>query len=374
MIRKLLRAAAAILLPAFVIGSSATSQTAPRTFEDVLEGVRQKHNVPSLAAVLIRDGVVVAAAAVGERARGSGVSVQLGDTYHLGSVSKSFTATMIAKLVEQNVLRWDATLEQLLPNQTMSASYRAVTLEQLLFHAGGFPANVFDLTLQNWNLEPSKARALYLEKALSSTPLSAPGQQSSYSNMGYVVAAIIAERVTGKSWEQLIRELVLEPLQMRGCGFGTRFQALAQPHGHSTNLRNQLYAVSPEGPNGNPPVVYGADGVRCGVEDMARYLLAHLRGARGEEGLLSKLSFAFLHQPRLEYSGLQAALGWFIVSPGSFFPNGLIWHNGSNTLNYAEAAFSPKQNLGFFIATNAPPQIGATAVNEATQAIFEWKP
>jgi CubicO group peptidase (beta-lactamase class C family) len=354
---------------AFPIDSSSASQTAPKSFDDVLEGVRKKHNVPSLAAVLIREGAVVASATVGERALGSGVPVQLTDTYQLGSVSKSFTATMIAKLVEQNVLRWNATLEQLLPDQRMSASYRKVRLEQLLFHAGGFPANIEGDAPYDWDLEPSKARALYLESALSSTPLSAPGEKFSYSNMGYIVAAIIAERTTGKSWEQLVKELVLEPLRLQSCDFGTRFEALTQPHGHEFDDSNRLVAVSPEEPNGNSPVMFGADGLRCSLADMSRYLLAHLSGIRGENSAILSSSFAVLHTARLETgNGTSAAMGWFV------FPNGIEVHDGSNTINYARVILGAQKNVALFIGMNAPTELGAEVAEEATQAIFEWKP
>ncbi len=360
--------ASGLLVSWLCMSVSSQSNLNDATFPNLLESIRKKHGVPSLAAVLIRDGAVVESAAVGERAIGSGVAVTSTDTYQLGSVSKSFTATMIARLVEQKVLQWDATLEQLFKGTPMTAAYRSVTLEQLLFHAGGFPADVKDRAPYDWNLEPQQARALYLEKSLTSMPIGVSGAQSVYSNMGYIVAALAVERATGKTWETLIREQVLEPLRMTGCAFGTRFKALTQPHGHTLNLLRRMVAVSPEGQySGNSPVMYGADGLRCSLEDMSKYVLAHLSGARGADGLLSKTSFAFLHQPRLETQGLLAALGWFLL------PNGLTWHNGSNTLNYAHVGFDPKFNTGFFVASNAPIGPGGAAVNEATKAISNWR-
>jgi D-alanyl-D-alanine carboxypeptidase len=254
----------------------------------------------------------------------------------------------------------------LFPDQKIIEAYRKVTLEQLLVHAGGFAANVEDPAPYDWNLEPQRARNIYLEQALQSQPIGQAGAEFSYSNMGYIVAAIAAERATGKTWEQLIRQTILEPLQMNGCDFGTRFKALTQPHGHTLNFLKRLTAVSPEQPNGNSPVMYGADGLRCSLADMGKYLVAHINGGRDQAGVISNSSFTFLHKPRLESgNGSRAGLGWFVQ-------DGLLLHAGSNTINYAMVVINPKRNSGVFMATNAPTDLGNVAVDDLFEALAQW--
>jgi CubicO group peptidase (beta-lactamase class C family) len=221
----------------------------------VLESIVRETKTPALTVAVLQNGTLLEAAATGERALGSGVKVQADDAFHVGSLSKGVTATMLAKLVEDGVLRFDATLEQLFVGATIHPSLRRVTLEQLLSHTAGFAANLPDERLYDWSLEPSKARKMYLEQALATAPDYTPGRVVGYSNTGYVLAGLAAEQATGKSWEELVRRFVLEPLEMKSCAFGTRFAPLSAPHGHEETTRGGLRSVSPEQPNGNSAVL-----------------------------------------------------------------------------------------------------------------------
>ncbi len=349
-----------------VFSLSSLGFSSQNSLASTLEAVRLKFGAPSLAATVVKNGAVLESAAVGERAIGSKVAVQLGDMYQLGSLSKSFTATLIAKLVEQKLLGWDTTLEEVFSDQKMLLAYRKVTIQEILFHVAGFAANVEDSAVYSWELEPQKARAMYLEKALNQTPEAR--QMVAYSNIGFVVASLAAEKVTGKKWENLIREYIFAPLELKNCAFGTRFPVLTQPHGHQ-QVGKTVMAVSPELPNGNSNVLFGADGIRCSLPDLGKYLLAHLNGENGTSGIVSSQSFKYLHQPRANAGqGIYAALGWFI------FPDGAIWHNGSNTLNFAEMIIFPKANLAIGIATNSPIDLGAAVTEAAMAAIINWLP
>src|SRR5204863_2580593 len=68
--------------------------------------LRKRKKLVGLAARVMVDGQVVASAANGERKRGSGVPIELGDRWHLGSITKSMTATMIARLIESGQMQW----------------------------------------------------------------------------------------------------------------------------------------------------------------------------------------------------------------------------------------------------------------------------
>jgi CubicO group peptidase (beta-lactamase class C family) len=341
-----------IVLSALIV-SSATGQPAnlSQTFGQpdlapILERVRASYGLPSVSAVVVQGGKVVSHAVVGERAIGGGVPVTLQDQYQLGSISKSFTATVIAKLVEQGKLRWDTTLDQALPDVPKLGAYKTVTLEMLLSHTAGFPANVEQKSVYAWNLNPAEARAQYLKFALMTEPEFAPGQMVAYSNAGFVIASLIAERAGGKPWDALVREIVLEPLGMK-CNFGVIFEPLTNPHPHLIE-NGRAKALEPVAGSGNSPVLNGADNLRCNLSDLGKYLAAHLEGERGQDGIIRAESFKFLHRARANGGqDIRAALGWFV------FPGGEIWHNGSNTLNYAEMILLPKQDTAIAVATNA---------------------
>ena len=337
-----------------------TSQGQP-DLRPLLERVRAQYNLPSLGAVLVRGNQVVSSAVVGERAAGSGVTVTLADQYQLGSLSKSFTATVMARLVEQGRLRWDTTLAEVFTDAPMLDAYKAVTLEMLLSHTAGLPANVENKAVYDWALEPATARAQYLRLALRREPEFVPGRTVAYSNAGYVIASLVAERITNQPWDALVQQFILGPLSMN-CGFGVIFAPMTNPHPHRLLFGRALPLV-PEAGNGNSPVLNGADNLRCSIVDLGVYLGAHLSGELGQDGIIKSNTMKFLHRARQNAGqDIRVALGWFV------FPDASIWHNGSNTLNHAEMMLVPGRNLAVGVVINAA---GDATVAEASSQVMD---
>lgn len=312
----------------------------------------------------MRDGAVVSVAAVGERALGSGIAVTVNDAYHLGGISKSFTATVLGKLVELGKLRWDTTLADAFPEIQMRPEFKSVTLEMLLTHRAGFSANVEDRTIYAGSSDWDAIRQRYVVSALTTAPAYLPGQIVAYANTGYVIASLMAERCARVSWQALVRQYVYEPLAMKSCTFGTAFPPLSNPHPHGWNGVKAV-PLEPVLENGNPPALDGADNGRCSLPDLGKYLSAHLSGQRGADGILKAATFKELHRPRANGGqGIYMAFGWLVFSDGQ------LWHNGSNTINYAEMALYPKQNLAVAVATNAPVELNQ-GVQRAMEEIYQ---
>ena len=80
----------------------------------MVTGLRKEKNLVGLAAMVMVDGQVVASAVDGERKIGSGVPLEIGDRWHLGGITKSITATMIARLVESGQMQWSDTIGEML--------------------------------------------------------------------------------------------------------------------------------------------------------------------------------------------------------------------------------------------------------------------
>src|SRR4029077_16328190 len=117
----------------------------------MLENIRVKHNFPALAAAVVVDGKIVVTNAVGFRKNGGTERVTADDRFHLGSVTKSMTATVAAMLVEQGKISWTMTIGEAFPELKSGNhhDYLGVTLEQLLSQRSGAPGNVpADLWLQ----------------------------------------------------------------------------------------------------------------------------------------------------------------------------------------------------------------------------------
>src|SRR3954447_3454232 len=107
-----------IAVPIVLALAAALSFAGPAAAEDslndMLEPLRAKYQLPSLAAAVTKNGEIIAAGAVGERVMGSGIKVTTNDRYHLGSDTKAMTATLAGMLVEAGKLRWDSTVGEIL--------------------------------------------------------------------------------------------------------------------------------------------------------------------------------------------------------------------------------------------------------------------
>ena len=197
----------------------------PIWLREHLEKIREQHHLPSLAAALVVGDKIVAASAVGVRRWGSPEKVTRDDAYHLGSVAKPITATMIARLVEQKKIRWATTVGEMFPEliKTMNPAYRRVTVVQLLSHSSGMPyqpRTPESLTDGRGRTVHDK-RYEYVKAALIDPPEAAPGTKVIYGG-GPVIVACALERITKKNYEDLMRELVFQPLGMTTAGFGAQ--------------------------------------------------------------------------------------------------------------------------------------------------------
>ena len=102
------------LLSASATAASAATST-PADTTQALEVIRKKHNLPALAVVVVKDGKIFDRAAVGVRKSGDPALVSTNDVFHIGSCTKSMTATLTAMLIEEGKLRWDSTIADKFP-------------------------------------------------------------------------------------------------------------------------------------------------------------------------------------------------------------------------------------------------------------------
>ena len=225
-----------ICLLLVILMMMACRPAAPEDINSLLESIRQEYNLPALAAAVVLDGDTIALGAVGERKYGSGVAVTNDDQFHLGSCGKAITATMIAVLVEQGKLSWTTTLAEVFPElvDEMLPKYRSVTLLHLLSHRAGLPGQAEgqvlsfatdDLILEWYHrtnpIVEQRYEVAEVELcAVEHASLPDPGERFIYANTGYIIAAAVAERVTGSSWEELVAELIFEPLGITTAGYG----------------------------------------------------------------------------------------------------------------------------------------------------------
>jgi CubicO group peptidase (beta-lactamase class C family) len=329
---------------------------------ELLEPIRERHKIPALVAALVRGEHPTRLAAVGLRKAGSPEAIMANDQLHLGSCTKSMTATLLALLVDEKRLTWQSTIGDVFTEEMprLHPAYRAATLEQLLTHRAGLPANVLWSQLAAGT--PMEQRDLLLREGLDKPPVHAPGTKFLYSNVGYVLAGHMAEKITGKSWEDLLRERLFKPLEMSSAGFGPpgTKDRVEQPWGHALFLGKPIPSQ-----NDNPPVLGPAGTVHCSILDWSRFATLHLEGARGGGRLLKPESFLALHTPP---KGEEYAGGWGAIER-PWAKGRVLTHSGSNTFWYSTVWIAPERNLALLAVANQGGEAGAKACDDAVTAL-----
>jgi len=176
----------------------------------------RRYGVPAIGLAKFGATGVEALECLGERKHGSGIAVTPNDLWHIGSCTKAMTATMIARLVEQGYLEWDAPIASTFAGQgaDVHPGFAQITLRHLLSHYSGMAAEESPSSLEACYVsnEPWQQRDAFAKEVLAEGPVKTPGQEFCYSNAGYIVAGALAETATGVAWEDLMRRELFSPL------------------------------------------------------------------------------------------------------------------------------------------------------------------
>jgi len=332
-----------------------------------LETIRAKHGLPALGAAVITSRGLTAIGVTGVRKVGTTVAATSADLWHLGSDTKAMTAVVIGSLVEQHKLRWDTTIDEVLSTHVASApeAFRKITMLQLLSHRAGLVSNI-DWRRASRAPGAPRAQRIAALPTIATTPLSsAPGTTYEYSNLGYVIAGVIAEQATNRAWEDLVRDTVFARLGMASCGFGglgTPGQ-IDQPWPHDAAGK----PMPANGPDVDNPEVMGPAGTaHCSLGDWGKFVADQLAGLNGKDGLLQAATYVQMHAPAF---GGNYAGGWLVTSRP--WGGGTVYmHNGSNTMNFATVWMAPARDFAVLVVTNRGGAAAQQATDDAAAALI----
>ncbi|WP_207204426.1 serine hydrolase domain-containing protein [Jannaschia sp. CCS1] len=304
--------------------------------QDVADGLSELASVPAATAGRVTEHDLEVAVA-GTRVRDGADLVLVDDAWHVGSLTKSMTATLAARLVEAGLITWDTPVGEILGERIpdMDEAWRDTPLRAFLTHRSGMAANLPARSARQLGDGP---RALYVTEMLAGPPDATVGEFS-YSNAGYVIAGAMLEDVGDAPWEELMQTHVFTPLGMTSAGFGPPLGEAIE--GHATRLFGGIRPVGQGFEADNIPAMGPAGRVHLSAEDMLIYMRTHLVR---DAGFLSAESWDVLHAPVGEEA---YAMGWGVGEDGS------LVHSGSNTLWYAVAFLDPEAGEAAFVAVNS---------------------
>jgi CubicO group peptidase (beta-lactamase class C family) len=348
----------------FFYGSSLFAQSGPPADLDAYVVRDMKtFEVPGIAIAIVKDGKVVLAKGYGVRKLGDAAPVDENTLFGIGSNTKAFTSAALASLVDVGKISWDDKVYERLKGFQMYDPYvsHEMTIRDLLTHRSGMGLGEGDLLF--WP-HTTFTRDDIIYRLRFMKPASSFRSHYAYDNLMYIAAGQIIPAVTGKSWEDYIREKILLPLGMNTTNLSTAaFKSgdnYAWPH---SKVDGKLQTVPFQDLDNAGP----AGAINSSVAEMAKWITLQLNHGKfpgREERLFSEAQSREMWTAqtltpigaddsplavlRPKFSAY--ALGWGIRD---YHGRKLVGHSGGVSGFVTRVMLVPEENLGIVILTNA---------------------
>jgi CubicO group peptidase (beta-lactamase class C family) len=313
---------------------------------ELIPDAMKRHRVPGVAVGILADGC--------EFSAGFGVTnvrhpqaVDDRTLFQIGSITKTYTATAIARLAEMGRLGLDEPVRRYLPGFRMrdaEVTERA-TVRHLLVHTGGWQGDFFEDTGAG-----DDALEKYVRMMAELPQLTPLGKVWSYNNSAFSLAGRVIEAVTGKTYEAALSELVLAPLRLRhtyifpGDVMTHRFAV-----GHASFGEQDIVLR----PWGLARSAWAAGGLASSVKDQLRYARFHLGDGAADDGtrVLSAQSLAAMHTPSVPaLLDTKMGLAWWIREPQGVR---ISSHAGGTLGQISNLMIVPSRNVAASFLTNS---------------------
>lgn len=317
-----------------------------------LDELRVEHHVPGASLALLVDGTVHELAS-GVLHRGTGVEATTDSVFQMGSIAKVYTATLIMRLVEAGELDLEAPVVDVLPEFSVAdaEATKAITTRQLLSHTSGLTCD-----FNHDSGRGDDCLAKYVEAAKDVALDCPPGTAISYSSVGYNVLGRIIEVVTGKVWDEALKDLLLTPLGL------THTMTLPE---EALRFRAAMGHLGEAGQDPDPapswdlmPRSAGPYGrVIASAGDLARLARMHLDGGVAQDGtrVLSAETAALMQRRVVDspdkwtVSADGWGLGWTLYDWNGVQGYG---HDGASIGQYAYLRVVPSAGVAVALLTN----------------------
>lgn len=320
--------------------------------------------VPGVALAAVKDGKVVIARGYGVRKLGDSASVDADTLFGIASNSKAFTSAAIAMLVDEHKVEWDGVVINYLPNFHLYDPYasRELTVRDALSHRSGLGLGAGDLLFwpdATFTRDDVVARARYIQ------PASSFRSRYAYNNLMFVIAGQIVSSVTGKSWDDFVRERIFIPLGMISTRISSlsfkRDDNVAYPHSRGWRLEGTLAPI----PMTSDDVWAAAGGIKTSANDLSKWVIAQLNHGRindrqrlfSEEQhrqMWASTTIVPISEPPEPLKALRPnfftyGLGW---AQRDYRGRKIMSHMGGLTGMVSTVQLVPAENLGILILTN----------------------
>ncbi|HEX7154661.1 MAG TPA: serine hydrolase [Thermoanaerobaculia bacterium] len=350
----------AIILPLF-FATTAFAQPKP-DLDTTVRRAMQAFEVPGIAVAIVKDGKVVLTKGYGVRKLGDPAPVTTETLFGIASLTKAFTATALAILVDEGKLRWDDRVIEHLPHFQMYDPYvtREMTVRDLLVHRSGLGLGAGDLLF--WPESTYTADEI-VQRIRHIKPATSFRSAYAYDNILYVVAGEVVEAVSGQTWDEFTRTRIFAPVGMTASNTTIRQthpdQEVAMPHAKADG---KLTAFKPTRIDNNGP----AASINSNITDLAKWMLVLLgQGAlpgsdkrlfseKQWKEMITPVTLMPIAEPRKPLAAMKPnfltyALGWNVRD---YRGKKVVMHSGGLVGMTCRLLLIPELNLGVAVLTN----------------------
>ncbi len=362
-----------LLLVLLTLAPHARAQTIEarlKEIDDYATKAGRDWNVPGFAIAIVKDDRVVFAKGYGVRELGKPAPVDDKTLFAIASNTKAFTAAALAILVDEGKVRWDDPVTKYLPEFQLYDPYvtREMTLRDLLSHRSGLATFGGDLL---W-YETGYDRKEILRRIRYLKPTYSFRSRYGYQNIMFLAAGEVVAAVTGKSWDEFVRERFFVPLGMTTTQTSVRnfkpTDNVATPHNEGGGRLHVIrYGVVDQ--------AGGAAAINSNVSELAQWLRLQLgRGTYEGKQLFSPKAAREMWTPHTIIPISEQAeklnptrhfntygLGWFL---SDYHGRKVASHGGGLDGMISQVALMPEESLGVVVLSNSETGLPSLMVNK----------
>lgn len=312
------------------------------------DSIRKSYNIPEISYAVVDTKSTLEIAALGKHSINLSDTATLHDRFHIGSNTKAMTAFIIAKYVEKGKLNWSTKFFEVFPEwkKESKIDYENITLQDLLSHRAGIQPfqGENDPLIPNFKGTNQEKREQFGKFVLTLAPVK-PNEQNRfiYSNAGYTLAALMLEKTTGKSWEQLVEKVFNQDLKLNVKLSFPENQKQKDTWGH--NFEHGTLQPVPSNTAFHLDYTEPAGDLNITLKDYIKFIQLNLEGLFGKNNYLKASTYNFIHKGITNYS-----IGWFNIYENN---KQLSTHSGTAGTYYTLVHIDRLRNIAYIIFTNS---------------------
>jgi len=327
-------------------------------FDQTIIDFMNSSHLPSMAIAIVKNNGMVWSKGYGDADIKNNKEATNKTVYMLASISKTFTATAIMQLWENDLLDLDDDVNEYLPFNVRNPKYPDVpiTFRLLLTHRSSIASrtinlfilfSIFRIPYSNLGEYLNPGGNLYSPKNWKDYP---PGEGQTYSCTAYELLGYLVECITNQAFTEYCIKNILQPLDMKNTSYQPSYYTKQQLAVQYIYLRQRFFAL-PEFEDRN----YASGGLRSNLEDLSHYLIAYMNGGiYNGVNILKNNTVKLMFTPQYpndQFIGY--GLGWQIFSNRNNSQKNLrIGHNGAMPGSQTYMFYHVSEDVGIIIFTN----------------------